>query len=251
MTSSRAEKDNTDDKSETKTAGVAARGSADAPSPGQDDEDDDEASRVASSILSIYLRCVFPRPRLPTNCLMRQSPWVSHRPYVGDSRTGTKSPGERRGRAESTGRDDKTHEMFRFRRGDMPVGLALSRHPVHPLLAELGQPFGLASARQTGEAGLATVRLARARHAAGALREDLAPLGGRKVEVHGVAVVVIRVGLRVGLAAALPSPTAGRLLRPDPCRGVACLEAQRVQMALHLRELPCRNLARHDRTVLE
>ena len=62
---------------------------------------------------------------------------------------------------------------------------------------------------------------------------------------------MIRVGVRIGLAAALPSSTASRLLRPDPCRGVACLEAQGVEVAFHLRELPRRDLARHDRTVLE
>lgn len=97
--------------------------------------------------------------------------------------------------------------MFQFQRGDMPVSLTLSCHPVHLLLAELGQLFSQASACQTGEAGLMTVQLACARHAAGALQEDLAPLGGGKVEVHGVTTIVIRVGLRVGLATALPSPT--------------------------------------------
>ena len=81
MTSSRVKKDMqhkpaiaiTDDKTDTRTAVVAARGSADGPSPEKNDEDDDEVSCVELSILSIYRRCVFPRPRLPANCLMGQS----------------------------------------------------------------------------------------------------------------------------------------------------------------------------------
>ena len=82
MTSSRAEKDNTDNKTETKTAAVAARGSTDTLSPGQDNKDNNEASHATLSILLIYCCCVFLRPCLLTNCLMGQSPWVSDRPYV-------------------------------------------------------------------------------------------------------------------------------------------------------------------------
>lgn len=66
MTSSRAEKDNTDNKTETKTAAVAARGSTDTLSPGQDNKDNNEASHATLSILLIYCCCVFLRPCLLT-----------------------------------------------------------------------------------------------------------------------------------------------------------------------------------------